>query len=274
MSEPISPLRTWARFVLGVVLLTSGALTGTAASSSPAAADVAVPDCASAGYEVTSLGGPNFYIDAGSTPEFRSAYTGYRVVNQTGAAASDLYLRMDGFTGGSLGLAAGQPAGLRLGDLGAAAGQSLFWYLTAQGASAIAQAHTVTVFRHDPTLPTAVALCSTTGGFAGVETTLSAAANKVTGISLTGGAPKLGSTFTITVTGETGQIGQGIAGDAYSMWMSPAVTENWPAGAFRLLSTSLTMSPDGTAPAQTWTDRLRAAGLGTTSRPYTASYTF
>jgi outer membrane protein OmpA-like peptidoglycan-associated protein len=245
------------------------------AGLSPAAASAAtVPTCSAANITVESLGGPNFYIDSGSSPEFRSSYTGYKIANNTGAALSDIWVQLSDFTGGSLALASGQAAAQRAGDVDAAAATARFWYLTASATNANAQTHTVTVYQHNPALPGAVALCSTVGGFSSVQSTLAASANKVTGITVSGSAPKLGSVFTVTVTGNTGTVGAGITGDKESLWMSPAVAESWPAGVFRLLSTSLTISPNGTTPQQTYTDILRVAGLGSTARDYTATYTF
>lgn len=255
------------------VALTVGLLAPAAALSvGPAVA--ATASCASTGISVTALGGPNFYIDSGSSPQFRSGYTGYRITNETGAPLDDVWTGLSDFTGGSLALASGQAASQRVGDLGAGEATSRFWYLTATAPNAAAQNHTVTVYDHNPALPDATPLCSTSGGFSSVQGTLAASANKVTGISVDGGTPKLGSTFTVTVTGNTGTIGSGMTGDAESLWMTPAVTENWPADAFRLVGTSLTISPDGTAPQQTDTDTLRVAGLGSAARPYTAAYTF
>ena len=90
---------------------------------------------------------------------------------------------------------------------------------------------------------------------------MGASANKVTNITVSGAAPKLGAQFTVTVTGNTGTIGSGITGDSESLWMSPAVAETWPAGVFRLVGTSLTISPNGTAPAQTYTDNREIVAL-------------
>ncbi len=251
--------------------LTTVALVGLAPTAASAAT---VPTCSSSNITVESLGGPNFAIDSGSSPEFRSSYTGYRISNNTGAALSDVWVQLSDFTGGSLALASGQAAAQRAGDVAASASMARYWYLTASTATESAQKHTITVYRHNPTLPDAVALCSTVDGFASVQGTLAASANKVTGISVTSAAPNLGSLFTVTVTGNTGTIGAGVTGDSQSLWMSPAVAESWPASVFRLVSTSLTISPNGVAAPQTFTDTLRVAGLGSTARDYTARYTF
>ena len=259
-------------FVRAIVVLAVGSA-ALAVVSTPASA-VGIPTCSAANITVDSLGGPNFYIDSGATPAFRSSYTGYQVTNGTGAALTDTWVTLTGFTGGSLGLAANQAAAERLGDLAAGGHDSLFWYLTATGANAGAQNHTVTVYRHNPALPNAVALCTTTNGFSSVQTTLAASANKVNQIDVAGTAPKLGALFTVTVHGSTGTIGSGISNDANSLWMSPAVQEAWPANAFRLVNTSLQISIDGTAAPTTYSDVLRVAGLGTKDRDYTATYTF
>lgn len=262
-------LRTPVRVVTLLAVLLAGL------TLSPGSAHaIPVPDCAAANIGVTSLGGPNFYIDSGSSPEFRSGYTGYRITNGTQTNLEDVWVSLTDFTGGSLGLASGQAAAQRAGDLDAAGTAARFWYLTASGTSASAQNHAITVYSHNPALPNAEALCTATNGFASVQGTLAASANKVTGISVAGGTPKLGSTFTVTVTGDTGTIGAGVTGDAESLWMTPAVVESWPADAFRLIGTKLMISPDGTAAQQEYLDTLRVAGLGSANRPYTATYTF
>ena len=258
-----------------LVLAVLGPLLVAAAVVLPVGSAAAVPpSCAGAGFTVTSLGGPNFYIDGGNSPAFRSGYTGYRITNATGSAVDDVWAQLSGFTGGALGLAATQPAAQRVGALSSDQAEARFWYLTASALSGTAQNHTVTLYSHDPALPNAVALCSTSGGFSSVQGTIEAAANKVDNVTVSGGAPNLGSRFTVTVTGTTGTIGSGIANDIQSFWMTPAVLDAWPAGSFRLLTTKLTISPDGRAADQDYVDTLRVAGLGSAARPYTAAYTF
>ncbi|TIC85578.1 Ig-like domain-containing protein [Nocardioides sp. GY 10127] len=254
-------------------LLVAGAAVGGVVAL-PGAATASVPTCAAAGLTVTSLGGPNFYIGSGSTPAFLSGYTGYRVLNGAGAELDDLYVTLSDFTGGALGLASGQTATQRVGDLASGEKGERFWYLTATGPSASAQQHTITVSQHKPGLPSSTVLCTTTNGFAQVAQTTSANANKVDTVVVAGGTPTIGATFTVTVTGNTGTIGSGVTGDTQSFWMTPSVSSTWPADAFRLVGTSLTMSPDGSAAPVTWTNTLRLADLGASARSYTAVYTF
>lgn len=249
-----------------LALLTAAATAAglaTAVVAPPAGATV--PTCASAGLTVTALHGPNFYIDPGES--LYGAYAGYRVTN-TGSARTDLWVRLAGFGGGSVSLGTGQAASQQIVSLAGGAGQSLFWYLTASGANAAAQTHDVEVWSGRPDLPTASQVCGGSGGFANVQGTIKAAANKLTSVSVGGGTPKIGGSFTITVSGETGTIGSGPAGDPQSFWMSPAAGATWPANAYRLVGTTLNLG--GT----TYTDVLRVANAGSSNKTYTAVYTF
>lgn len=238
------------------------------------AAAVTTPSCASAGITVTSLGGTNFYIDGSNAVQFRSGYTGYRLTNASGTALGDVWAQLSDFTGGALGLAATQPAAQRVGDLTAGGTAARFWYLTASGQSSVTQSHVVTIYTHNPALPNAAVLCSTSDSFASVQGTISANANTVDSVSVSAAKPTLGSRFTVTVLGHTGTIGSGITGDPGAFWMTPSVLDDWPAGSFRLLTTNLNVSPDGTAAAQNYVDTLRIANMSGPDRPYTASYTF
>ncbi len=122
----------------------------------PSASAGVTPSCAAAGVGLAALGGPNFYIDSGSSPEFTSSYTGYTVTNSTGSAMTDTWVKLSGFTG-VLGLGNGQAAAEQIASLDNGDSTPLFWYLTASGASASAQGYTVTVFQHNPGLPNATA---------------------------------------------------------------------------------------------------------------------
>ncbi|HET9690469.1 MAG TPA: putative Ig domain-containing protein [Acidimicrobiales bacterium] len=238
-----------------------------------APAQATTPSCSSVGVGMTELGGPNFYIDGGSTPAFTGAYTGYSLTNSTGSPLDDVWVSLSGFTGGALSLAPGQAAAEQIPSVANAASAPLFWYLAASAQSSNPQGYTATVYDHNPALPGSTPLCSTTGGFSSVDGTIAASANKVTGISLSTTTPPLGGTFSVTVAGNTGTIGQGLANDTQSFWMSPTVAGDWPAGSFRLVHTALTISPDGSAAPVTYHDILRLSGLGSAARDYTAVYT-
>lgn len=248
----------------GISAVLAGA--GLATTAAPASATVAA--CSSVGLTVSALHGPNFYIDSGISPQLMGAYAGYRVAN-TGSARSDLWVKLANFSGGRVGLGTGQAASMQIASLAGGAGQSLFWFLSATGTgSGPAQNHDVQVWSGRPDLPGSSQLCGTTGGFSAVSETIKAAANKLTSVTVDGGTPTIGATFTITVNGQTGTVGDGPAGDYRSFWMTPAASSSWPAGAYRLVGTSLTLQ--GT----TYTDQLRVASLNSASSDYTATYTF
>lgn len=267
-----TPSRPVRRSVTALSLAATLAVTGLGTVAA-APAQASVPTCSSAGLTVTALHGPRFYIDTATSPQLRGAYAGYKLTN-TGSARSDLWVKLTTFSGGAVALGTGQAASQQIVSLGSSASQSLFWYLTASAASGTAQNHAVEVWQGRPDLPGAGQLCGTTGGFAVVEETIKAAANKLTSVTVGGGTPKVGATFSVTVQGETGTIGAGppasgsVPADPSSFWMSPAATATWPADAFRLVGTSLTLG--GT----TYTDLLRVSGLSSASKSYTAVYTF
>ena len=251
----------------GAVSLTAAAVaaSGLVAVAGPASATVST--CSSVNIGVTALHGPNFYIDSGITPQLMGAYAGYRVTNSTGSTKNDLWVKLTGF-GGVVSLGAGQAASEQIASLTNTSAQSLFWYLTASAASGSAQAHTVQVWQGRPDLAGSTQLCQTAGSFASVQETIKAAANKLTSVSVAAGTPKIGQTVTVTVVGETGTVGAGIANDPSSFWMSPAATATWPADAYRLIGTNLSIG------GSTYTDTLRVSGLTSANKAYTATYTF
>jgi hypothetical protein len=65
-------------------------------------ASATVPSCSSAGIGLSTLGGPNFYVDSGNSPTFLNGYTGYTVTNNTGSAMSDTWVQLSSFTGDSI----------------------------------------------------------------------------------------------------------------------------------------------------------------------------
>lgn len=251
-----------------------GALAAIAALPMAQAGATAPPACSAAGLTVTALHGPYFYIDSGETPPLMGAYAGYRVTDTSGSPRTDTWVKLTAFTGGVVALGSGQAAAQQIPALAANAGASRFFYLTASGTGS-AQTHAVQVWQGRPDLPGSTQLCEDTGGFESVQGTIKAAANKLTEVTVNGGAPALGKTFTITVKGQTGTIGSGLTpsppapSDSYSFWMSPSAAGNWPADAYRLVGTSLAFSD-----ATSHTDTLRVAGLASPSKDYEVTYTF
>lgn len=267
-----APGRSARRAVAVLAAAGSVAAGAVVLSAGPAAA--AVPSCATAQIGVTALHGPVFYIDPGNAPALTSAYAGYQITNSTGTPLTDTWVALSGFTGGSVALGSGQPAAEQVATLASNASKSLFWYLTASGASSSAQNHVVTVYTHQPGLANSSVLCTTSGGFTSVATTIGANANKITAVALSSPTPTLGATFSITVTGDTGTIGSGLASDPQAFWMSPSAISGWPAGAYRLVGTHLTIPPAGSPGAQDYTDVLHLNNMAAAQGGYTATYTF
>ncbi len=275
MSPAQQPPVGWLRCVAAVL---TALLLQVVVVPLPAAANT-TPSCASGPVTATALNPPLFYLDNSASPPLRSGYAGYRIA--TTDARADLWVRLTGFTGGALGLGAQQPDALPLGMLAAGTSRPAFFMLTASAASTTAQNHTVQVYAGMPGTSTATLLCSSSGGFSKVMETLQAQSNKLEDInadgrvaSLSTTTPMLGGTVSLTVEGTTGQIGAGDSLDPNALYMTPTALPDWPAGALRLVSTELRMSPDGVAPVQSYKDLLHRGQVGDKSRPYTAVYTF
>ncbi len=225
---------------------------------------------------VTAVHGPVFYIDTKhASPILTNQFVGYKITNN-GASLSDVYVMLGGWTGGVVTLAADQPAYEPLGDLagGGAYGTVFFDLYAPQEALNTPQGHTITIISGHPYLPGSTAICQTTWAFAEVAETTQASANKVTSITASTTNPVVGGTVTVTVEGDTGTIGGGTTNDVESFWMSPSALNSWPAGSFRLRSTALTMSLNGTSAPVTTTDVLRLDYLGSKDRHYVIVYTF
>ncbi len=219
---------------------------------------------------VVALANPNFYVDFGITPRLDANYSGYTIRAGT-TALSGLRLELSGFTGGSITLAPNQPSTTTLDTLAPGSATTAYFLLQASSLTTTAQTHTVTLYQG------ATALCDRTFTFARVADTIKALANKVTSVnqSVTGDGATLGDTVEVTVVGNTGTLGAGPDYDPGVLSYAPtAIGSTFPAGAWRLERTELTISPDGVAAATTIVDRLYLAGASGPNRPYTAKYWF
>ena len=126
----------------------------------------------------------------------------------------------------------------------------------------------------------------------GIQRSLAASANKVTSIEQTAENLSLGSTFTVTVKGLPGTVGQGNSTDGSIFAMSPATNKSWPTRAIRLEAAKLDVTGAKTNPnsnclgtsaissnakTATWTDTLivrNASSCLGNKTAYTATYTF
>lgn len=230
-------------------------------------ANAVVPVCSSsmtAQHETMQLKatpshGQVFYMDSGSKPVADAAYVGY--VISTGAASplTNMWVSIDGFSGGVVSLANPNDKYLQLDTISGNGSETAFFLLKASGSTTKAQAHTIKVFQGRPDISGNTAKLECTFSFTQVKQTIAASANKVTGISysLSPTTATLGGTLTVTVNGDTGQVGAGSNPDGSIIWVSPAAVSSWPTRSLRLIGTTVTLRCKGTGTSTvTLTDRL------------------
>lgn len=217
---------------------------------------------------VTTLGSPNFYIDSGITPKLDANYGGYTVRAGT-TAEPNLRIVLSNFTGGVVSLANNQPSDVTLPSLTAGEATTSYFLFKATGPTATAQSHKISLFRGG------TYLCERSFTYTRVAETIKALANKVDSVtSSTNGAVSIGTELVVTVEGRTGTLGAGPTYDPGILSYAPAAMSDFPANAWRLERTTMTISPDGVAAQTTFTNRLYLSGASGPDRPYTARYTF
>lgn len=234
--------------------------------------------------------GSVFYIDTGVDPVLDAGYIGYQVTNGTGSPQDDLWAEVSDFSGGIVTLNNAGDSMFKLPELADTETSTSYFMLKATGATTSAQTHVLKVYDHRPDLSNATLLYECDFSFAKVQETIKAAANKVNdnglstadAIEVTDTSPELGQTITISVEGQTGQIGQGSTPDYDIIWLTPAAVSSWPSSALRLESVSITFDGNGnwatTGDQVTYADQLLitdADGLtNVDSSEYRVYYTF
>src|SRR5262249_42034554 len=187
---------------------------------------------------------PVFYIDPDNNqgPPLTSAYASYRITNTDGVNYADVWASIGNFTAASgtpvVTLAANAASAVDLGPLAAGQSVTAFFYLGANGTTIVTQSHTVSVFNGPPTLRTL--LTSRDFSFTVVQDTKFSNSNTVTSVVVSPSTPAIGETFTIAVTGNTGNV------DAPPVLeFTPAATSSWRADAFQLTRSVITFSGGG-----------------------------
>src|SRR5882724_4753187 len=212
---------------------------------------------------VTSTSGNVIYVDTSSNvqPNLLGNYVSYDVTNDTGSSIADAWVTIGSFTGSYLSLAPNETGVTHLGTMAAGASRTVFFYLNVDCSSfsagqcnvSTAQPFTVRLYSGRPTAN----LLSSQSFSATVQETIAAQANKVTTVVTSSNSPTLGALITVTVTGNTGQIGSGKL-----FYASPETYFDFPANSFRLYSTSVTFSGGNTG---TYTDQLLVPSSAFTS---------
>ncbi len=241
------------------------------------------------GITVVPSHGKAFYIDTGVTPVLDAGYIGYRVTNSTGSTQSDLWTEVSGFSGGKLLLVNSDDSTMQLSSLSNTSTGTSYFLLKATGATTTAQTHTVKVYNHRPDLSNASLLYTCDFTFSKVQETIKAASNKLANNGLNSSAaieasdtsPELGQLISITVEGQTGNIGAGSAPDYDIIWLTPAAVSSWPTRSLRLESVSALFDGNGnwgtTGDQTTYTNQLlisSANGSSIDGSEYRFTYNF
>lgn len=231
--------------------------------------------CSASAVAITPMHSPDgtprpFYGDFGRSSANHSGYVGYEL---SGASlGTDVWIKLAGFTGGKLALAANQSASIPVRATSQAGKALVYAYLTASGTSTTAQTFTVEVWNGKPGITGSTQVCTAADGFVAVEDVINAAANKITSIAVSNSAPAIGGTFNVTAVGDTGTMGAGLASDQSGgngvFSMAPAMDDAWPADAFTLTGVRTTFG------STTYRDRLRVYPGTGAAGAYTARYDF
>ncbi len=226
---------------------------------------------------ITRTSGDIFYVDAAKPYNgqyLTSAYVSYEFLNTDGKAYNNVYAKISNFTGGQISLGASASDTYQVGAVADGANDTAFFYLSSKvlTTNTVPQSHTVTFFDGPPSDNKPIVSQSFT--INAQYDLIAAAANKITGATLTPANPVLGDTITVTLQGQTGTIGTGYNA-SYAMYYTPAAFGNFPAGSLKLESTKLVFSGGLTG---TYTDDLLVpkadVQANTGSADYVATYTF
>jgi uncharacterized repeat protein (TIGR01451 family) len=209
-----------------------------------------------------------FYVDDGVSPSPTGMYVGYTITNNSGTNYSDLWVKLENFTGGIINLATYEDGIVHVGPLANGASTTVYIYLNATGApssgNSAAQSHTVSLYPTRPNLAVG-AICGDPFLLV-TEQTIKASANKINTV-VSGPIPAaLGGIVTETIIGDTGVIGS-----AGIFAFTPASDPNWPANAYQLVSTKIVLSGGNTG---TYNNTLYLSGLNSKDTSYTITYTY
>lgn len=245
-------------FVLsGRNLLLSLIVLATSASLSAAA------PCTGKAISITRASSPIFYFDPSLTPKLSSGYVAYKITNTSQQDISDLWVRLERFSGGALALAPLENGASHIGPLARGASVYAYFYLSANRHTSSPQTHDVVVYDGSPELTSAT--CEQGFSYSTYDT-ISANPNKVFSVAISPSTPEVGGLLTITVRGNTGRVGS-----AGVFAYTPAVLASWPADAFELEDVEMTLSGGEN---RTVRDVLFISGIAPEPSDYVQTYRF
>ncbi|MDB6110086.1 MAG: hypothetical protein JWR69_1836 [Pedosphaera sp.] len=196
---------------------------------------VGILDRASA-LTITRTSDAVLYIDSSSS--VWCSYSSYQIVNNVAVNYSNLWVKIDSFSGTNLRLGGGDPGSYNLGNLGINQTNTVFFYLQATNTTTVAETHAVKVYRGQPATGTLL----TNASFSLVVTSSGQNNSQtITSVAVLPNPATVGSLFTITVKGSTGTIG-----GANKVNFTPAVYTTWDAASYELVSSLVTVTGGNT----------------------------
>lgn len=223
---------------------------------------MAISTITKASINITRTSSDQFYLNAGDSVQCQ--YASYQIENTDSISYTNVWVEITDFTGGVVSLSPLETNYYTFNMLGPGETKTAFFYLQASEESTILQEHTINVYEGDPF--TGTLLASSSFGFTEVRGPISASANRVTVIVAGPIPPVVGGVLTITVDGSTGTIGgEGV------MSFSPACFLDWPAYAYQLVSTEITLTGGNNT---VLTDQLYYSAPSSQNTDYHSVYTF
>ena len=221
--------------------------------------------------DIAKLTPDTFFINTDNRT-ITGEYEAIQITNNTGSPIADLWAQATDFTGGVVSLGTNEDGYYQVGALANGQSDIAYFYLRASAGTTVDQTHTIRLFSGDPReggtpLEDPVGSPVTaTSTFFDVLQTIEASSNKIFTVAYDSPNPVLGSTLTMTVTGDLGQANND------RVLFSPASFDDWLPDVYVLEASTI----DITGPnARTLVNDLYDTGFGSSSsNPYTAVYTF
>jgi hypothetical protein len=177
---------------------------------------------------ITKTSAPEIYVDPGNS--IVCNYVSFAIYNETPADVNDVWAGISNFSSSNVGLAPLEPGLTHLGPIPSGVTRTAYFYLQATQTASV-QTATVTLYSAKPPATT---LTSQTVSWNQVEATGQNASNKVNAVFSGPNPPVLGGYASLSVTGDTGTIGNRNEVD-----FSPATYTNWDSGRFQLVGVDL-----------------------------------
>lgn len=234
--------------------------------------------CGTSGTPVVDLiTDPIFYSGIGDN--YDANYIGYSVRSDT-TAYSGLAIKLSSFAGGRVSLVSSQAVSQEIGSAANSQSVSRFFLAKVTGTATASQTHTVELLDGQTSICSqTTALNSSAVSPAGTSNN----SNKVDSVVIGNPPTAIGGTITVTVKGETGQVGtnEGIS-------FAPVSNSSFPADKWTLQSAVVKLNQTSTwtddVSTKTFTNRLylpytdasygAGVNLGAIDGKYTATYTF